>query len=62
MGMINQLENYRLEKGITQEKLAEMLGVTYLTVHRWLNRKTKPRKLNEYRIKKLLEGKLKGKR
>ncbi len=45
-----------MENGITQEKLAEMLDVTYLTVNRWLNNKTKPSKMHEYRIKKLLKG------
>jgi len=34
-----------------------MLGVSYLTVNRWLNKKTKPSKLHEYRIMKLLKGK-----
>lgn len=57
MNLIKQLEIYRLENGITQEKLAKMLGVSYLTVNRWLNRKTKPSKLHEYRIMKLLKGK-----
>lgn len=55
MNLIKQLEIYRLENGITQEKLAKMLGVSYLTVNRWLNRKTKPSKLHEYRIMKLLK-------
>lgn len=57
MELIKRLEIYRLEKGITQEKLAEMLDVTYLTVNRWFNGKTKPSKLHEYRIVKLLKGK-----
>lgn len=57
MSLIKRLEIYRLENGITQEKLAEMLDVTYLTVNRWLNNKTKPTKLHEYRITKLLKGK-----
>jgi len=57
MELIKRLEIYRLERGITQEKLAEMLDVTYLTVNRWLNNKTKPSKLHEYRITKLLKGK-----
>lgn len=57
MNLIKQLELYRLERGITQEKLAEMLDVSYLTVNRWLNNKTKPSQLHEYRIRKLLKGK-----
>jgi transcriptional regulator with XRE-family HTH domain len=56
MELIKKLETYRLERGITQERLAEMLDVTYLTVHRWLNKKTRPSKLYEYRIRKLLGG------
>lgn len=56
MELIKKLETYRLKRGITQEKLAEKLDVTYLTVHRWLNNKAKPSKLYEYRIKKLLGG------
>jgi len=57
MELIKQLEVYRLERGITQEKLAKMLDVTYLTVNRWFNGKTKPSQLHEYRIRKLLKGK-----
>lgn len=57
MELLKRLEIYRLERGITQEKLAEMLDVSYLTVNRWLNNKTKPSQLHEYRIKKLLKGK-----
>lgn len=57
MELLKRLEIYRLENGITQEKLAEMLDVSYLTVNRWLNNKTKPSQLHEYRIMKLLKGK-----
>ncbi|MFA4888208.1 MAG: helix-turn-helix transcriptional regulator [Candidatus Omnitrophota bacterium] len=54
MDLIKILEEYRLEKRITQERLAEMLGVSFCTVNRWFNGKTKPRKIQEYHIKKLL--------
>lgn len=59
MKLLKELELYRLEHGITQEKLAEMLGVPYLTVNRWLTGKTKPSKLYAYRIEKLLKGRKK---
>lgn len=54
MDLINKLEEYRLKKRITQERLAEMLGVSFATVNRWFNGKTKPLKIQEYHIKKLL--------
>jgi transcriptional regulator with XRE-family HTH domain len=55
MDLIKKLEEYRLKNRITQERLAEMLGVSFCTVNRWLNGKTKPLKIQEYQIKKLLE-------
>ena len=57
MDFIKRLEEYRLKKRITQERLAEMLGVSFCTVNRWLNGKTKPRKIQEYHIKRLLDKK-----
>lgn len=55
--LIKQLEVYRLEHKIAQKKLAEKLGVTFLTVNRWLNGHHKPNKIQEYHIRKLLRGK-----
>jgi transcriptional regulator with XRE-family HTH domain len=52
--LIKELELYRLENRITQVQLAEILGVAFVTVSRWLNGHTKPNKLQEYQIKKLL--------
>ena len=57
MDLIKRLEEYRLKNRITQERLAEMLGVSFCTVNRWLNGQTKPHKIQEYHIKKLLEKK-----
>lgn len=57
MDLIQRLEEYRLKKRITQERLAEMLGVSFATVNRWFNAKTRPLKIQEYHIKKLLEKK-----
>lgn len=45
MDLIQKLEEYRLKKRITQERLAEMLGVSFATVNRWFNGKTEPLKI-----------------
>ncbi len=60
MDLIKKLEEYRLKKRITQERLAEMLGVSFCTVNRWFNGKTKPHKIQEYHIKKLLNRNKQG--
>lgn len=59
--LIEQLEEFRLENRITQEALAERIGVAFVTVSRWLNGHTRPSKIHEYHIRKLLsaEGKKK---
>ena len=57
MNTIKQLENYRLEHKITQAQLAKELGVSFATVNRWLNGRTKPGKIQQYHIEKLLKGK-----
>jgi len=57
MDLIKELENYRLENRVTQEKLAEALGVSYLTVHNWLKGDKAPNQIHEYHIKKFLEEK-----
>lgn len=54
MNIIEKLEKYRLENRITQEELAEKLEVSFATVNRWFNGRTKPNKIQEYQIKKLL--------
>jgi len=55
--LIERLEIYRLENKISQEHLAEMLGVSFSTVNRWLNGRFKPNKIQTYHIKKLLKRK-----
>ncbi len=54
MDLIKELETYRLENKIPQEKLAQMLGVAYSTVNRWLNGRCRPNKIQSYHIRKLL--------
>lgn len=53
--LIERLEIYRLENRLTQEALAEKLNVTFATVNRWLNDKSKPSKMQVYHIEKLLK-------
>lgn len=55
--LIAKLEKYRLERRISQAKLAEMLGVSFVTVNRWFNGKTVPNKMQQYHIEKLLNAK-----
>jgi putative transcriptional regulator len=47
--MIRQL---RTDLGLTQEQFAAKLGVTFSTVNRWENDKSKPSPLAMLRIKK----------
>lgn len=62
MGLIKALEKYRLEHKISQQKLADMLEVSFSTINRWLNGKSKPNKMQKYHIEKLLNKYAKEKR
>jgi len=42
--------------GLTQEKFAAKLGVTYPTINRWENRRAKPSPLALKQIENLLRG------
>jgi transcriptional regulator with XRE-family HTH domain len=53
--LIERLEEYRLDNKISQVKLADFLGVAFVTVSRWLNGHTLPNKIQQYHIKKLLK-------
>ena len=53
--IIKNLEIYRLEHRISQEKLAHKLCVAFSTVNRWLNGKSKPNKIQSFHIEKLLK-------
>lgn len=55
--LLQQLETYRLNNKITQEEVAEQLGVAFSTVNRWLNEKNKPSKIQQFQIKKFLKEK-----
>ena len=58
--IIEKLEKYRLENRISQQELAKKLCVSFATVNRWLNGRTKPNKIQEYHIKKIIAGNFKG--
>ena len=55
--LIRELDEYRLEHRITQQELARMLGVAFVTVNRWLNGHSQPNKIQTYHIRKLLASK-----
>lgn len=59
--LITKLERFRLENKITQVELADMLGVAFVTVNRWLNGHQYPNKIQAYHIKKLLSKKVRKK-
>ena len=55
MDIVKKLELYRLEHKITQEDLAEELGVAFSTVNRWFNGRTVPSKIQQYHVEKYLK-------
>jgi len=57
IAIVKKLEHYRLKHKITQEQLARMLGVSFCTVNRWENMKTKPNKIQTFHIQELLRRK-----
>jgi putative transcriptional regulator len=46
----------RLEMGLTQEQFAAKLGVSFPTVNRWENKKTKPSPLAIQKLQKILSA------
>lgn len=52
--LIKQLEDYRLKNRLTQAELAQLLGVSYVSINKWLNGHTRPQKLQIYQIEQLL--------
>ena len=57
--LIEQLDEYRLKNRITQQELADLLGVSFVTVNRWLNQHQYPNKIQAYQIKMLIEKRTK---
>ena len=56
MELIQKLDIYRLENRISQQSLAAKLGVSFVTVNRWFNNRTKPNKIQRYHINKFLKN------
>ena len=56
MELVQKLDEFRLKNKISQQSLAAKLGVSFVTVNRWLNSKTKPNKIQQYHIEKLLKN------
>ena len=48
-----ELKKLRQQKGWSQEALARELGVSFATVNRWENGKTKPSRLAQEKIKQV---------
>jgi transcriptional regulator with XRE-family HTH domain len=59
--LIRDLDECRLAHKITQQQLADILGVTFVSVNRWLNGHAEPNKIQTYHIRKLLASKGKKK-
>jgi transcriptional regulator with XRE-family HTH domain len=53
--IVKELEKYRLENRISQQKLAFELDVAFCTVNRWFKNRNEPNQIQEYHINKLLE-------
>jgi transcriptional regulator with XRE-family HTH domain len=53
--IIKELEKYRLEKRMSQEKLAVELDVAFCTVNRWFKNRNEPNQIQEFHIKKILK-------
>lgn len=51
------IRQIRKKLNLTQEQLAQKLGVSWTTVNRWENNKTKPSNLAQKQIERLIEGK-----
>lgn len=56
---MNSIKEFRTKLKLTQTQLAEILGVSFVTVNRWENGHTKPSKLAKARLKELQENGIK---
>lgn len=48
-----EIKTIRTNLGVTQEKFAQLLGTTVVTVNRWENGKTKPSRMSIKEIKEI---------
>ncbi len=56
MRILEQLEHYRLENHISQQILAQKIGVVFSAINHWLNGKSKPNKIQNLHIEKFLKA------
>lgn len=54
---ISEIKDLRTKLELSQEKMAQVLGVSLLTVSRWENGKSKPSQMAIYRLKELQRAK-----
>ena len=57
--LIKELDQYRLEHRITQQQVADEIGVVFSAVSCWFSGKTRPSKMQQYHIETFLNAKLK---
>lgn len=57
--LINELNVYRFNNGISQLMLAKELNLSITTVNNWFCKRFKPSMLHSFKIKKFLKEKLK---
>lgn len=55
MEISDLIKEIRIELGLTQKELADKLSVSFSTVNRWENEKTKPNRIALVMLKKLCE-------
>src|SRR3989338_3476798 len=48
-----RIKQFRARRGLTQQALADRLGVSFATVNRWENGQTKPSQLSWNRLRQL---------
>lgn len=49
-----EIIDFRKFLGVSQEKLAQMVGTTFVTINRWENGRTKPSRIFAKEIKKIM--------
>lgn len=57
--LIEKLQTYRLNKGLTEKILAGQVGVAFVTLNRWFNGHTLPDELHAHGIRQFLRRKKK---
>ena len=55
MDLVKQLQEWRLEKRLSLQKLSKLMGVSTMTVNRWELGHFLPNKIQAYHIRKFLE-------